>query len=410
MLDQAFSARNLRRLLRKEDVAKFRMWRPGDDRDAVMNTIADEVNDSLFTFGPFREKRTGGKILYSAPDAPTMLILRKLDRNIRAIYGVKQANRDDMVHQVKSLMREGCAFTVLRLDIRSFYESIDRERVLSQIVRDSILSYTSRTLLRKLFEAPQLAGRRGVPRGLGVSATLAELYVRGLDRHICSLRHVYFYGRYVDDMVVFTHADPVVAEDDIQAALKPLSLKLHPDKRTILTCCATKNRGDRSFHGFDFLGYHTRCRRYLDDKRGWRDVEVRIAQKKVKKIKSRIAHALVDYVSTPDFPLLLRRMRFLAGNYTLRGTDGSGLCGGIYYNYHHITDHCDLDDLDGFFRRLVFARTGSIGRRLYPRLTDAQRRDLVRIGFKAAFAQRFTRRLPWGEMKELRRCWEYEKN
>jgi hypothetical protein len=75
-----------------------------------------------------------------------------------------------------------------------------------------------------------------------------------------------------------------------------------------------------------------------------------------------------------------------------------------------MTDSADLDDFDTFLRRLVFAKAGSIGGRLRSALSEAQRRELVKISFTQAFKGRFTRLLPWGEMAELRRCWAYEKN
>jgi hypothetical protein len=315
-----------------------------------------------------------------------------------------------MIHQVKSLLREGCAFTVLRLDIKSFYESIDSAIVLNRIAQDSILSYTSRLLLKKLFETPQLSGQPGVPRGLGISATLAELYTRRLDRQIRSLKHVYFYGRYVDDMIIFTHANASDAEADVKTVLDALGLTLNSNKRTVVNCYGDKNKHDQSSYGFNFLGYHLDSRRYLDAKNAWRDVCIRIAPSKVKKIKSRIVHALVDYADSYNFQLLLRRMRFLAGNYVLRGTENGGLCSGIYYNYHHINDKSDLDDLDAFYRRKIFAKRGSFGRRFSHSLTDEQRQELLKIGFRSAFERRFSCRLPWGAMSELRQCWAYEKN
>ena len=330
MLDQGFSPRCLLKLVRREDVVRYRLWQHGDDRDAVMRSIADSVNAPNFVFPTFREKKMKGKTVCSAPDATTMLALRKLDRNMRSIYKVKQANRDDMVHQVKSLLQEGCTFTVLRLDIRSFYESVNSAKVLEQIAQDSMLSYTSRVLLRKLFETPQLSGQPGLPRGLGVSATLAELSARGPDRHIRSCRHIYFYGRYVDDIIVFTHATAADAEEDVRACVDRVGLALNPDKRAVVVCYGpVKPRGNNASDGFDFLGYHFETRRYLDKKGTWRNVCVRIAPSKVKKLKSRIVHALIDYTASRDFPLLLKRMRFLAGNYVLRGRAQGGLCGGL---------------------------------------------------------------------------------
>ncbi len=410
MLDQAFSPSCLMRLVEREDVARFRMWRPGQDRNVVMARISDRINDPDFTFPTFQEKNMRGKTVYSAPDSTTMLALRKLDRNIRAIYKVKQANRDDIVHQVKSLLMEGCSFNVLRHDIRSFYESIDRCKVLAWIDRDSIVSYASRAMLRKLFESPQFVSIAGVPRGLGVSATLAELYVRDLDREIRSLKHVYFYGRYVDDIIVFTHAPVVEAEEDVKSALDAIGLILNPDKHTIIECHHDKCAANSTERSFEFLGYHFGCRQYLKKEKEWRKVSVRIAPSKVKKVKSRIAHAFINHAATPDFPLLRQRIRFLTDNHTLRSGKNGELCGGIYYNYRHINDFSDLDDLDRFLRRLIFCRNGSIGARLGPTLNTPQKRQLAKLSFCEGFKKRFSHGLPWGAMGNIRRCWIYEKN
>lgn len=88
MLDQAFSPSCLIRLLHREDVARFCMWGSGDDRSVVMAGISDRINDPDFAFPKFQEMKMKGKTFYSAPDAITMLVLCKLDRNIRAIYKV----------------------------------------------------------------------------------------------------------------------------------------------------------------------------------------------------------------------------------------------------------------------------------------------------------------------------------
>lgn len=410
MLDQAFSPSCLLRLVKPEDVARFRLWRPGDDQDAIMAGIAAEINDPAFSFPDFQEKIMRGKTIYSAPDAVTILALRKLDRNIRAIYKVKQANRDAMVHQVKSLLREGCSFTVLRLDISSFYESIDRTKLLDKIARDSIVSYTSRSIFKKIFKSTQFDYLSGLPRGLGVSATLAELYVRSLDQKIQALKHVYFYGRYVDDMVVFTHAPGEEVVEEIKRVLDSLGLKLNPDKKEIIECSRDKNLNDEKLKCFDFLGYRFGCNMFLTKEGDWRNVAVRIATSKMKKIKSRIAHSFISYSAVPDFQLLLKRLRFLTDSHTLRkGIDG-GLKGGIYYNYNHIDNVKDLIELDSFLIRLIFSKKGSIGKKLGPQLNAIQRRKLVKLSFRAAFEGRFSQGRLWGSMKEIRNGWIYEKN
>ncbi|BCG63327.1 MAG: hypothetical protein methR_P1029 [Methyloprofundus sp.] len=157
MLDQSFSLKCLKYILKKEDVKRFRLWNssdPEEDKDNKISDISNKINSPSFCFPSFREKITKGKTIYSVPDVTTLLLLRKLDRNIRAIYKVKQANRDEIIHQVKSLLKEECFYSVLRLDISSCYESVDRKAILDKIDQNSILSYTSRNLLNRKYSDP----------------------------------------------------------------------------------------------------------------------------------------------------------------------------------------------------------------------------------------------------------------
>ncbi|MCU0402113.1 MAG: RNA-directed DNA polymerase, partial [Algoriphagus sp.] len=137
---------------------------------------------------------------------PNKLILRKLNDNIKRIYKDEQANRRIIISQVKTLLSETCPFWVIKTDIKSFYESIDRERLISKFHDDSMLSYQSMFLIKRIFENPLLAGKSGVPRGMNISATMSELYMRKFDRWVRSYDSVYYYARFVDDIIIFSNS------------------------------------------------------------------------------------------------------------------------------------------------------------------------------------------------------------
>lgn len=92
---------------------------------------------------------------------------------------------------------------VVRLDVRHFYESINREAILMKLVEDARLSYTTLDLLQTLFKNPIIASSTGLPRGLGISAELSELYMKYFDLSIRRVGGVYYYARFVDDIIVF---------------------------------------------------------------------------------------------------------------------------------------------------------------------------------------------------------------
>jgi hypothetical protein len=415
MLDQAFSLKCLKHLLKKEDVKHFRLWNSSDsddDKDNVILGFSNIINSGAFNFPVFREKITKGKTIYSAPDATTLLLLRKLDRNMRAIYKVKQANRNEIIHQVKSLLKEGCFYSVLRLDISSCYESVDRKAILDKIDQNSILSYTSRNLLNQLFCIPQFKSQTGVPRGLSVSATLNELFLRDLDRKIKNLPHVYYYARYVDDIIIFSYHEAAKVKEDVFNIVTNFGLELNQHKERSIECYnGTIKKNSDLFKGFDFLGYFLQSQLYLKESGNWRKVKIGIAEIKIKKIKSRIVHAFIDFTKNNHLGLLEKRLKFLTGNYLLKKGEESHLLGGVYYNYSHLTDDAgSLQELDLFFQKVLFSRQGSLGKKLNLKLNNSQRKNLVKLSFYNGFKERWSHSIQPSEMRLLHRCWIYEKN
>ena len=99
-----------------------------------------------------------------------------------------------------------------------------------------------------------------------------------------------------------------------------------------------------------------KCREYLEKEGDWRDVKVSIATSKMRKMKSRIVHAFIDFSKSNDFFILEKRLKFLCGNYLLIKDKNRNLFGGIYYNYQHLTEVDELKSLDVFLRRIIFAR------------------------------------------------------
>ena len=135
------------------------------------------------------------------------LILRKLHNNIKTIYKVQQADRNNIVRQMKILLSENVEMWVVRLDVRHFYESINREKLITKLEEDARLTYPSLTLLQSLFKDPVVASGTGLPRGLCVSAAMSELYMKYFDLNIRRVEGVYYYARFVDDIIVFCSSE-----------------------------------------------------------------------------------------------------------------------------------------------------------------------------------------------------------
>ena len=160
------------------------------------------------------------------------LVLRKLHKNIKRIYAVQQADRNAIVKQMKLSLSEKVEMRIVRLDVRHFYESIDRNRLLTKLVDDARLSYHSLMLLKSLFCDLAIATGTGLPRGLGVSAVLSELYMKYFDLEFKKIEGVYYYAHFVDDIIVFcsSEASKEFAWKYAAEELDKIGLKLNEQK------------------------------------------------------------------------------------------------------------------------------------------------------------------------------------
>ena len=115
-----------------------------------------------------------------------------------------------------SLLNEGVPKWVIRLDIKHFYESIDRKRQMERFIEDGRLNFQSIYLLKSLFEEPVIASMNGLPRGLSISSAISELYMKYFDLDVRRQDGVYFYARFVDDIIVFCNSQKS-QEDELKS-------------------------------------------------------------------------------------------------------------------------------------------------------------------------------------------------
>ncbi|MBD3373957.1 hypothetical protein GF406_02885 [candidate division KSB1 bacterium] len=130
----------------------------------------------------------------------------------------------------------------LDLDIKDFFDSIDREilgRQLKQYIDDNQIL----NLIKVLIESGD--SELGLPQGLPVSPLLSNVYLHPLDDRL--IRAQWNYIRYSDNVLVLDKS-----KDDVEKAfewskeeLKSLNMSWHPQKTAIL----------HRDTGFTFLGY-----------------------------------------------------------------------------------------------------------------------------------------------------------
>ena len=129
----------------------------GLTKDKLIEAIGLELKD-VIRMGKYKFLfRINGELVLNGQEKDSMaylcqdLVLRKLHRNIKRIYSVKQADRNTIVKQMKVLLNEDVDMRIVRLDVHHFYDSINSKNILAKLVEDARLSYQSLQLIQTLF-------------------------------------------------------------------------------------------------------------------------------------------------------------------------------------------------------------------------------------------------------------------
>lgn len=163
-----------------------------------------------------------------------------------------------VARQFIQAVRETGSDYVTRLDIRDFYPSVRHDAIERELDRHVTIEPLRQMIMRairtptvpdggRVAEVEQLD--RGVPQGLPISNSVAELVMTDFDAHFRT-DHDARYFRYADDMIFLTRRDrhqQILKR--VSAQLSGLGLSPHPFSRS------GKSQWMRIHHGVDFLGY-----------------------------------------------------------------------------------------------------------------------------------------------------------
>lgn len=336
---------------------------------------------------------SGKKVYGIGSDLSQILAVRLVQLILKSIYDVKIPSRDILVGQIKSLALDGVPKLIIRADVESFYESVRHQDLLECIHRSSDLSVEVKRIITRMLKDYQRvsASDKGLPRGVGVSAFLAEIYLSDVDERIKKSSDLFYYARYVDDMVLmYAPSRPELADtyrerlDEIMDA-KGLSLN---HKTKVLNALASQ-KGN-----FEYLGYE------FDLAPGGSGVS--LSKKKLDKYKARIEKSFADYHKKRAFiprkaaDELVVRSLFLTGNMRLFNRKSNAFIG-IYFSNKHITNTNQLKGLDLFYKHQI------------TKIADASLRDrLLRNSFEEGFSKKIFRGFDPRQLSLISRGWKHD--
>ena len=400
MLNQSLTAKSFLKLTSINDIIRFKLGRKRSDYIEKLEAAAEKIENHGLDFSDISPFKLKGKKTFKPHSLESVYSLRRINKILGRIYKVKQSNRDSITRQLHTLITDTSPYVVTKGDIYSFYETIPREAILEKIESNRILSYQNREIIKKVFSSASICNEKGVPRGISISAALSELYIREFDKYIKSLEGVYYYARYVDDFIIFSHANESEILFMAESKLNSMGLTLNHKKIKQVRSSEILSRSQT----INFLGYE----HYIDANGS---AKTRISKNRIRKIKTRIALAFLDYAKNHNTKLLCLRLKFITGNYLIReGHDNNetGLMAGFYYNNKTLTDLNQVRELDSYLMRLCRSKRGSIYRAVG---AEHMRQACIAsngISFDKGFNQRKTYKIAKDDFKKIKACWKQE--
>lgn len=416
-MDQAFAIHTLRECVRRVDFFNFPHLKDATVLDAEIVAALAFLEDPNKYIGEILYSTLGGKSVARASTFRAALALRKVNLNLRHCVGTDTEDRRAVVESLRGILAEGVPYRLYKFDIRRFFESTTPDYVLTLLTSaDKGISLATMRVVNVVLKHHEIFGNSGIPRGLGISSTIAELVMSSFDGIVESHGEVFYYRRYVDDITLVTSQ-----REDAAAFLQflkqtlPAGLEFKRSKSSGFPVKRFRSSDAKFnkkpiFKTFDYLGYqfNVATDKHRIEPLGRREVWLDIADSKVSKIKTRIVKTLLAFNSNKDFDLLDRRIRHLTSNLSLLDRSrGIRRVVGIHYNYP-LVDYDQtqaLKALDRFLQNALSSNKGRVFRRVV--LTSAQRQRLGKYSFFAGARGKRFFQMSVKNLGQVQKVWKH---
>ncbi|MCC3293774.1 RNA-directed DNA polymerase [Arthrobacter sp. zg-Y411] len=321
-------------------------------------------------------------------------LARQVEYELKTQTRRSMSDRNMLTRQLATALENTKGKIVIRTDIEQFYESIEHSKIRS-LLRDSHhLSRTAYTYLDQLLDsyAQTVGSKKGIPRGMAISARIAEIYMANVDQNI-PMDGVIMYLRYVDDIVIVANALPGLPTlgqhmDRLKKIIVSHGLFLNATKTKAFQTPSEKNFKEN----VEFLGYD-----YILTERG---VKLDISKKRFDRYKQRVLISLDAHLqqnTQRSYLMLVERMRYLMGNTRLSNNRRQALIG-IYFSNSALPEvGTRIRALDAFTRQEIQKRIAD----------PEQAKQLLRMNFEDGFRRRTFSALSPGRISSIVKVWKH---
>lgn len=333
-----------------------------------LSNVSSKILSSHFRFNltPDTSENPQKPVYSIGSTAEEFFAMQVLCRNVKALFKISMSSRDEILSQLKMLLREDKSwFYLIRTDVCNCFESIPHDKLFEYLEGNNLLDVKSKSLLRGLIQKefetknlrPIMATRHtGIPRGCAISSLLSEFYLSKIDEVIKhTLPGIVFMARYVDDIIIIVHPD---LDDEHQWSLNDYvkalidayakhGLTIHTPADGTNKCYIYDSEYTKNLK-FDFLGYTIQSVKNDKARQGF----FSLSNDKKKKISDRISKTFQKFetlLNTVSYDVaahyLFDALHVLTCNINLYNAK-RGVKVGIFYSNQLLDNIKDLEGLD----------------------------------------------------------------
>lgn len=281
--------------------------------------------------------------LISIPSLRDRLMLKTIHKE----FLVDLENRKhvyDLVEEINNLICSGTCNSYIKVDIEKFFNTIDqnllldvlrRERLSENVINIIELAIKTNTVDIKKNKSSdkKYTNNCGVPQGIIISNSLAEIYLKYFDDIMTSDKRFYFF-RFVDDIIILFDNNIVTIEE--------ISMKLENELENLkLNINKNKTKKGSINDEIEFLGYK------------FSNKKITVSKDIVEKKEKKIERIIFDYKNAKNAKI--RKTKFLQWKLDLEVTGfiSNGKHYGWLNTYSSITDLSVLFHLDCCMKKII---------------------------------------------------------
>lgn len=402
----AYTKDSLTKLITRNDIVEYGIATAQEEADAI-NRIQSKLQSKTQPFS-FKVFTKNGRRMCKPLDIETAILVRKVNKDFSDLTKTKVADRVGTISALKSICSEGLPMTIIRLDIKKFYQSVDTKEILACACGGIKSTYALRRNLEHYLNWSR-DHVKGIPTGVALSSSLAEYYLmEHLDKMAVSLPGLHFYRRYVDDIIIVCSSRRSSSEyiQDLKEILPDeLEFNSEPDKHDLL-----KLHTPQDYGCFNYLGYKFSIgAKKGSSQAGYRPVSLDIAPSKITKRKSRFVLSLLQFLKDGSEDDLRRRFLLLNSGYTFWDSNrGRQMSAGLCNTYSEIDyPSQSLFDLRSFYRASILNQKFQLHHRLrLSHLSNSTKRAIISLDLQKHVQNRKHFNFSPKELQHLSSCWK----